>query len=366
MHQLQDFELTVAAGDELATSFAGLPNSLTRLELRQKRDCSHPGAPREATLPARLTHLSCLLQLRLDGCRILPELLASMPQLQRLVLSDCTLLPCGPDGRVTTDGAAALFSAIQRLTQLQRLSLFDFALNDAGLVPLGQFFCLTAASSALTELQLIGVKLPAEALLHMFPAGKTFSAMRELCLWGEYQSVGPIGAGELSRIFSCCPGLEALTVPDVVPPGTDLGCLLQLPQTCSRLELAGNAVDDAAAAIIAQLTQLTSLSLGYSDELSGVGLRQLTVLRSLKQLKLAICDPVSVEYKAGAPRAGQLELNRGDAQVGTAVVVPGRTGTSTLWPCQRLLLKCAALARCSCVTHGAGKRSQSLTYFHFC
>jgi hypothetical protein len=60
--------------------------------------------------------------------------------------------------------------------------------------------------------------------------------------------------------------------------GADLSGLLELPQSLDSICVGGNAFGDAAAPVLAQLTQLNSLSLGYSPGFTDAGLEQLTNL----------------------------------------------------------------------------------------
>jgi hypothetical protein len=61
--------------------------------------------------------------------------------------------------------------------------------------------------------------------------------------------------------------------------------LLSMQGSLQGLELCGDACDDAAAAVVAQLTRLTSLQFS-SSAVTPVGLEKLTVLKALQHLKL--------------------------------------------------------------------------------
>jgi hypothetical protein len=61
-------------------------------------------------------------------------------------------------------------------------------------------------------------------------------------------------------------------------PGTDLTGLLELPPSLTALFVGGAAFDDAAAAVLGQLTQLKQLGLDWVPGFTDAGLEQLTNL----------------------------------------------------------------------------------------
>ena len=93
-------------------------------------------------------------------------------------------------------------------------------------------------------------------------------------------------AAELAALISACPALNRLDITGALLPGDSCDALLQLPPACCKLLVGGEAFDDSAAATVAQLTQLTSLSWKGSGMLTDAGLCQLTALRGLHVLFL--------------------------------------------------------------------------------
>lgn len=101
--------------------------------------------------------------------------------------------------------------------------------------------------------------------------------------------------GELQALVSACPALTDLRIchaleednPSVAQP------LLQLPGSLTSLSVGGPALDDAAAAVIKELTQLQRLNWLVSPELTDAGVVQLTALQQLEHLQLFRVEGVS-------------------------------------------------------------------------
>lgn len=97
--------------------------------------------------------------------------------------------------------------------------------------------------------------------------------------------------------MQACPNLVSLNVQSTVKPG-DISPLLQLPTSCVSLSVGGRAFYDAAAAVVAQLTQLTKLKWLSSPGLTDAGLEQLTALTALRSLHMdgmpGLSDAVSL------------------------------------------------------------------------
>jgi hypothetical protein len=116
----------------------------------------------------------------------------------------------------------------------------------------------------------------------MFPAQQEQQEQRQLrCLEISTEEVHTdewcIDSADLASIANGCPGLEVLDISDgIVKPDADLSALLQLPDSCDRLHVAGAAFSDAAAGILAQLTQLDVLTWHTAPTFTDVGLQQLT------------------------------------------------------------------------------------------
>ena len=121
---------------------ADLPSSLTRLVVWDMRrdpstadmwDFELPAIP-PASLPRQLPQLSTLQELELDGAVFYSSLLRETPDLQRLVVHSCKLLP-GGDAAADKAAAAALLAAIGCLKHLTYLCIkcdrsdFDYDQN---------------------------------------------------------------------------------------------------------------------------------------------------------------------------------------------------------------------------------------------
>lgn len=332
MHRLQDLRLRLQ--DETCGSpLAALPTTLTRLELRHDVNCSVFAAyDSPPTLPPAMHQFSNLVHLHLEFGHLLPAVLCSIPQLRHLQLRSCKLLP------ERGQGVTAFLRALPVLTQLQHLDLastrFDAVqrpiyqqLEGSAQPPRYEQFSALTASSQLTALVIPCCGLLQEAVQHMFPAGRQLPQLRRLELRHNAYSVnGP----ELLRIFSSCPQLELLDiacamqdvsfdfglyVPTYIPP-VDLSSLLQLPQSCSNLVVGGSAFGVASPAVLAQLTQVSSLSIRESHLLTSDGLRQLTAMRGLKRLVVSECRSISKHFFDGHTWGTLCLTNSDDNQVG--------------------------------------------------
>lgn len=127
----------------------------------------------------------------------------------------------------------------------------------------------------------------------------------------------------LSSIISCCPSLTGLDVGKALSPNADTSLLLRLPRSCVSLGLGGEGanMDDACAAVVAQLTQLTKLDWIGSDLLTDRGLESLTSLTNLGDLMMFECQSISSNVcraMTGNPDDFFLEFN--DNKVGGRVV----------------------------------------------
>lgn len=298
LQHLQDLHLSASCTD--ASCFESLPKSLTKLRLTDSRQwhTTHATGSDHPTLPPQLTQLSCLQDLRLERCWLLPGVLTSFP-LTYLGISLCALLPSVATTRTkqTQAATAAFLSAVRCLTQLRDLSVQDMSLDaqQEG-AALQQFAALTASSPHLTALCLgedESPALPAGALQEMFPAGRVFGGLRRLslyhaCLNGH--EPGYVDIDDLARMFYSCPKLDTLDICGVVFPDVDdLSVLLQLPASCSSLCIGGSVFADDSVGLLTQLTQLTSLSWEFSPHLTDCGLEALTAMRGLQRLFVNDC-----------------------------------------------------------------------------
>lgn len=115
-------------------------------------------------------------------------------------------------------------------------------------------------------------------------------------------------SADLASIVRSGRFLEELDITCVVKPDAELSALLQLPQSCVKLYVAGAAFADAAAGIVAQLTQLDDLRWRTALKFEDVGLQQLTAPGlDLTWLKVVDCNT----------SFGTVELEWGDHQGGS-------------------------------------------------
>lgn len=289
----------------LACDLQRLPSSITRLWYYNE-DFS----VREPGLPPQLQQLTGLLQLTLLHCALPPTLLGSVTQLQILHMAYATPLPNGD-----AEGAEALLAVLSKLARLQDLDLESVKWDPVGIAP--QRFSALTASSHLTRLAVESYStapLPEGAVRHLFPMHRRQPQLRHLQVrilyWFSTRNRTDIASGcidsaDLASIVSCCPALQHLDIACTVQPGADLSVLLQLPDSCTSLAVGDAAFSDAAAATVAQLTQLKHLSWCCSQQLTDTGLEQLTALEldrvtvSDCRLSIRVHDPWRDPWNAG-------------------------------------------------------------------
>lgn len=95
-----------------------LPSSITQLQLLG--DTMNEGDP--SMLP-QMSQLTALLQLDLIWCAVPAVAIGTVPQLHKLSMEHCHLLPGNAFGGVDTVGTKALLAALAKLTALQQLAL---------------------------------------------------------------------------------------------------------------------------------------------------------------------------------------------------------------------------------------------------
>jgi hypothetical protein len=301
LHELQDISLTQAACVP-AFDLQQLPSSITRLQLCDDSPYDSPGLPRD------LLQLSGLLHLDLRSCTVPATLLASVTQLQELLLEDCRLLP---EDRLDDSGAGgtiAFLDVLTQLTCLQNLTLYQQPLETDIVAP--QHFSALTASSQLSRLYVLQpdeMPLPRGAVQHMFPPGRqmpflqhiTISPGRDIAPGDAPPDDDPYGgppppppedwcmdADDMGRVFSACKALQDLDITSSSDPKASkhMSVLLQLPPSCTSLQIGGEAFTNAAAPFMAQLTQLEYLELTWSKGLTDSGLEQLESLDQLRDL----------------------------------------------------------------------------------
>jgi hypothetical protein len=234
-----------------------------------------------------LQHMQRLQELKLHMCDCDPSVLCHITSLRKLHLASCVLLP----GK--RPGTSAFLSALQGLTQLQdiHLSAAYRRFYDAQGVPLQLFAALTAPTQ-LTSLVINfedALPLAPGAVGYMFPGGRSMPQLQVLHIRHRIYKDGDmhdwcVGGQEIGNITSACPGLQQLELVGVVRPGASFSGLQQLTDSLSSLSVGGVAFDDAAAAEVAGLKQLQSLSVEHTPEFTAEGLECLTALTGLTRL----------------------------------------------------------------------------------
>jgi hypothetical protein len=189
-------------------------------------------------VPLPLARLHDLQAFTRQECVVEPSSLSSLTTLHTLYLS----YPCYDDG-LTEQGARALLSAVQHLTQLRHLEVFGCKLDTAQSQPLSQqqgqgceCFSALTASSQLTALHIteIGMPVPQAACQHMFNPRRVLPHLKVLFLSGSRPCVG---AAQIASIAASCPVLQQLTLLGVTHRRSfDCSCLLQLPPGVARVE----------------------------------------------------------------------------------------------------------------------------------
>jgi hypothetical protein len=268
----------------------GLDNllqALTRLvDLRLAEVTADGGkASITASMLSDTGHLTCLM---LSRCDIEPGVLDGETQLQRLHLTNCSLV-----GGVSSTPAAAhvaqLLSHLRAMQQLQQLQLthMNLAQSVRGSDTSAALSVLTA-SSVLQCLDIRWCTLPAGVWQHMFPAGRLHPHLQSLNISDVrgrcYSYMQP---PEGSILDSCCPGLQSLDITGLQYSAE----LLALLQGLSGLHTLSLTVDERTAGervpAVCQLTGLRRLTVSlprFADVQEAPQLRQLTQLQQLTAL----------------------------------------------------------------------------------
>lgn len=313
-------------------ALASLPTSLTLLHLSGQltpfRDLTHPLL--DSTETPQLCKLSSLQKLTLCWVPFDPAILTDKARLIELRIHECAVYKRGsPESATDQEIEEHLLTNLSQVTRLQTLVIgniwtrssrsWDTYIRswDTNIPP--QRFAPLLASKELTRLQFtVNDKRPwpPGTLQHMLPPGKLNSRLQVIKLtankhWvsgvkSEYadddddeeeiqheDKLWCVDAADISSITRGCPALNELGLNCVVHGGTDVSCLLPLHAQLNVLDVGGVAFDDAAAWVVAQLTNLGSLSWLQSPGLTDAGLFQLTSLRRLSSFDLQDCPGVS-------------------------------------------------------------------------
>lgn len=239
-----------------------------------------------------------------------------MQQLQNLHLRHCTVfdwtLTPAEVAHQEQEVPVGLPAVLARLTDLRELVLQECYSWPVERDP--EHFSALTASPALERLDIwnsFGPVLPPGAVQHMFGPGRQLQGLTSLILetaeamyavdhpeeWDSlaWLSCACISAADARCLAAACPALRRLGVCNSLTDFAAVEELLHLPQCCGSLSVGGTAFDDAAASVVAQLTQLTDLTWGHSPDLTDLGLQELTALRELQHLALFSTESISQE-----------------------------------------------------------------------
>jgi hypothetical protein len=328
-----------------------IPSSVTALSLGTE----YWLAPIHSCFP----QLTQLQQLKLADATVSPAILVSLSQLLHLQLQNCKFVPSrqfmeAMPGLMAlpedTWGDTELLAVVRELRQLQHLSVLNYELAVAFEEVQAADCSALTASSHLTHLGIFCEEeqpLPVTAVQHMFPAGKVLPQLQhlELCCGDRRYNWQDVPAlmtpAELCSIIRACPAICSLDIENAMSPFAEDSAvasrqqledaLLQLPASCCTLSVGGEPFDDAVAAVIAQLSQLTSLYWRFADGLTDAGLERLTALQGLQLLSLQECpnnevvpkdeDTMSDAYEIKA--AEQVRCTCPDCAVQVVAAHPG-------------------------------------------
>ena len=206
-----------------------------------------------------------------------PDALAGMTNLQSLGVLYCK----------TAGGSAAvtqLMSHLQHMQQLTWLDLRGGLHDDATIAPAAAYSAVTA-NSKLRLLYLSDCTLPEGVWPHTFPTGRQLPDLQHLDIGQvNYPGAWPSHATipDLSRLVSCCPGLQRLNMRGLRATAEQLAPLTGLSGLV-KLHVALNGNPAAEIAMVCQLTGLEELDLSDPSDDDRL-LLQLTQLKKLGYL----------------------------------------------------------------------------------
>lgn len=330
MEELKSLSVTFGPGILADPRACTLPPSLTTLAVDLVASPEPPSEPCPRFL-ATVPQLNNLQELQLYPCTFSPQDMADLTQLVSLRLDYCNLLPRDPDdvepgSGYDCAGTIALMSALLKLHELQSIVLNLPTLDTYVGRTLGvaQHCSALTTSPCLTSLRTnpgYEVRpLPIFAVQHMFPRGKT-SPLKELelgslvsndlSLLNSASGLCPFVDDDLDNIVAACTGLTTLSLVSSIYGHFELPALRKLPSTTVELSLGGKVCRDKAAALVAELTQLTSLEWLCAPEFTDEGLQKFTALTSLDRLWVAMCPGISKRVCEG----DELKLHSDDTKV---------------------------------------------------
>ena len=247
---------------------------------------------------AMLSGLELLTRLEFSGEWHEPGILAGKTRLQHFE----------GVGNVIGGGPAGVEGLLSHLAQLQQLTHLRWSFSAPDLPAPAAYSALTA-SSKLQHLDVRVSWLPADAWQHIFPAGRELPNLQVLDVGytyhpgpGWHRAPVPAAAPEVSRLVSCCPGLQSLRAAGLRHNRALLAPLAGL-SGLTQLELFPEEETVEGLEVVCQLTGLRDLELLLRHGPEGLllqlsGLRQLTRLDYWGRLN-GKQERLKMEHKVG-------------------------------------------------------------------
>jgi hypothetical protein len=241
----------------------------------------------------QLTHLK--VEGYKNSCVFEPGMLEGKSLLQHLAVVDCSI----------AGGSAGVEQLLWYMPQLEHLTYINFrsSLRLEGSSPPASAYTALTASSKLQHLNIRFCTLPDHVWQHLFPVNGLTSLpqLQELHIGAIRNPAGPAAAPEISRLVSCYPGLQVLTMPNLQYSAERLAPLTGLTGL-TRLDLIPVAGSTEGLEVVCQLTGLRQLHL--TDPRGDEGL--LLQLTQLKQLtKLQYCWETFVQVSTQVQLSSQ-------------------------------------------------------------
>jgi hypothetical protein len=287
LQQLTYLELAVVhlqGPDQTSPALQPL-TALTRLVDLQLMTCIH----KISVTADMLSGMCHLTRLALREAGFEPAALAGKAKLQHLELMSWRLQRAG-----RAAGVVQLLSQLQQHTQLTHLDLRDSVRAVEERNPPAAAYAALTASSKLQHLNISGSKVPANVWQHLFPTGRQLLHLTSLSVARVKQLPEGVAAPfEGSRIISCCPNLQSLSMSSLRYSTQQLTQLqglsglhtLRLVTGTGRVA-PGRASADTAETLLAvcQLTGLRELELLVCDNPTQLLVTRLQHLRQLPHL----------------------------------------------------------------------------------
>jgi hypothetical protein len=255
-------QLSLCSDDLISGDLAGLSalNKLTSLELNSFN------LEFSTTATRSWACLTALEKLAVVNCRLQPEALGVLAQLQAL-----SLQVVHPPGGATPEQVLAALSGLLLLTEMQ------FAVTEPQMwehpteAAPGTAYTVLTASTNLRSLQVSNITSLAYGGYAtgcvLFPPGKMYPQLLLVDMRYKLSYLNmDLSEGQLQQLCSCCPNLQGLVFMLECPSPTAFLPLLQLPAlTHLEVNLRGGAASDAVG-VVAQLTGLQELKLSLDND----------------------------------------------------------------------------------------------------